>query len=239
MTGTGAGDPPQLPFAGGSPDTGQSSQGGGRPVYSGPVLTGPVDGATGPGAPGAAARGRQVLELLAGAVRGVAAALRVSGAAGLVAALIITAVCRAGFGLRWWPTLILLVVLALPALEVGLHRLALLRTWGDAERLAGHARTVSGAVLGGGTGAAGDFAERMSSLRAGQGAGRQGVGAVRSAMGLRDLAGAVPELAGALLLPLRRQLLVLTGACTAICWVLLVIGVPVALVVGLIAALVH
>lgn len=218
-------------------------------VYSGPVLTGPAAGATGTGATGAgatgagalaaaAAHGRQVLELLAGAVRGVAAALRVSGLAGLLAAIVITAVTQAAFDLRWWRALILLVVLALPALEVGLHRLALLRTWGDAERLERRARTVSGAVVGGGLGAAGDFAERMSALRAGRGgAGRQGIGAVRSAMGLRDVAGAVPGLAGVLLLPLRKQLLVLTAACTAICWVLLVVGVPVALVVGIIAAL--
>lgn len=205
-------------------------------VYSGPVLAGPGEG---PGALGAAAvRGRQVLELLTGAVRGVAAALRVSGLAGLLAAVVITAVCHAAFDIRWSRTLILLVVLALPALEVGLHRLALLRTWGDAEGLERRARSVTGAVVGGGIGAAGDFAERMSALRAGRGgAGRQGLGAVRSAMGLREVAGAVPGLAGILLLPLRKQLLVLTAACTAICWVLLVVGVPVSLVVGIIAAI--
>lgn len=237
-----------------------------RPVYTGPVIDGrgagglfasagaPVWGSTSEGATGfddatglgddrsgglaaAAARGRQVLELLAGAVRGIAAALRVSALAGLLAAVVITAIAQAAFDLRWWPALILFVVLALPAVEVAGHRLALLRTWGDAGRLERRVRDVSGAVVGGGLGAAGDFAERMAALRTPGSRGRQGFGAVRSAQGLRDVAGAVPGLAGVLFLPLRRQVLALTAACTAICWILLVLGVPVVIVVGLIGAL--
>lgn len=228
-----------------------------RPVYTGPVIDGPgggpfaVDGVqafglTPAGTAGgdegvgglatAAARGRQALELLAGAVRGIAAALRVTALAGLIAAVVITAVWQAAFDLRWWPAVILFVVLGLPALELVVHRQTLLRTWGDAGRLERRVRDVSGAVVGGGLGAAGDFAERMAALRRGS-RGRQAFGAVRSAQGLRDVAGAVPGLAGVLLLPLRRQVLVLTAACSGICWVLLVLGVPAVLVVGIIAAL--
>ena len=58
----------------------------------------------------------------------------------------------------------------------------------------------------------------------------------RSTLGPRDIAAAVPGLTGTLLLPLRRQALILTAACTALCWVLLVVGVPVTALVGIIAA---
>jgi hypothetical protein len=214
-----------------------------RPVYTGPVLDGAGAGLAGPGAEsgvgsGAVAYGRQLLEIVTGAVRGVAVALRASATAGLVAAIVITAICEPAFDMRWWTALILLVVVGLPALEVAVHRWALVRVWGDAGRLERRARGLVSSVGEGAFGAAGDFAERMSALRTGQGAtGRQGLGAVRSAMGLRDVAGAVPGLAGVLLLPLRRQALVLTAACTALCWVLLVVGIPITAIVGLVAAL--
>lgn len=192
------------------------------------------DGPAGPAVLAAAGlRGRQLLELLTGAVRGVAAALRISGLAGVFAAVVITAIAASAFDLRWWKALILLVVLALPALEVGLHRLALLHVWGDADRLEHRARTVSGTVVGGG---AGDFAERMAALHPAQGIGAVRSTLGRSTLGLRDIAAAVPGLTGTLLLPLRRQALILTAACTALCWVLLVVGVPVTALVGIIAA---
>lgn len=182
----------------------------------------------------AGARGRQGLELIANAVRGVGAALRVSALAGLAAAVVITVIWDPAFDLRWWKALVLLVVLALPAGEVLLHRFVLVRTWGDAARLERRVRTVSAGVTGG----ADDFARRMSALRdARSRTTRSGLGAARSAYGLRDVAGAVPELAGILLLPLKKGVLGLTAACTALCWALLVVGVPVAVLVGIGAAL--
>jgi len=220
--------------------------GGRRPVSgptSGPVLDAPVSAAVGWPGPGgrlqgtvaaAGLRGRQGLELIAGAVRGVAAALRVSAVAGLVAALAITAIWDPAFDMRGSSALLLAVLLALPAAEVALHRLVLVRTWGDAGRLERRVRTVSSGMGGG----VDDFATRMAALRDDRTRrARSGLGAARSAYGLRDVAGAVPELAGLLLLPLRRGVLGLTAACTALCWVLLVVGVPAAVLVGIGGAL--
>lgn len=212
-------------------------------VFSGPVLDadagdpGSRGGWAADGPPGAAgARGRQGLELIAGAVRGVAAALRVSAGAGLLAAVVIAGIWDAAFDMRLWKALVVLVVLALPALEVLLHRLVLVRTWGDAERLERRVRTVGARLTGG----ADDFTVRMTALRENRSRrARSGLGAARSALGLRDVVGAVPELAGLLLLPLRRGLLVFTAACAGICWVLLVVGVPAALLIGIGAAIVR
>lgn len=181
----------------------------------------------------AAARARQVSELLSGTTRLVAGVLGASGVVGAIAALVVTGLLAAAFD---WPgrtTGIVLVVLLLPPIEVVVHRQLLLRAFGDPaalrRRFADLPDTAVGRVQ--------EFTGRVRGIRGGAGprAGRV-FGAARLTHALRGLTGAVPELTGALLLPLNRALLLVTAGCAAICWVVLLLS-PVVAVVALVRAL--
>ena len=174
----------------------------------------------------AAARAAQVSELLAGASRLLAGVLGESAVAGAIAAVLVTALLAAGFDWSTTATVVVLVVLALPAVEVAVHRRLLLRTYGDAAALRRRFTDLPDATVG----RLQDFTGKIGALRSpGPRSGRL-FGAARSAGSLRGVAGAVPELTGVLLLPLTKTLLVLTAVCAVVCWVLLAVTPAVALV---------
>lgn len=181
----------------------------------------------------AADRAHQVSELLSGAARLLAGVLRASGVAGAIAAVVITGLLSAAFDWSTRSTIVVLVVLALPAIEVWVHRGLLLRTYGDAGALRRRFTDLPDAAVG----RVQEFTGRIGALHGGPGrrSGRL-FGAARSASSLRGIAGAVPELTGVLLLPLTKTLLVLTAACAALCWVLLV-ATPLVALVALFGAL--
>ena len=223
----------------------EQSTGGTRPV-PGPVerevLTGPVvppasrrtaSMVAGDLAGAAAERARQVSELLSGTARLLAGVLGASAVAGAVAAVVITGLLAAAFDWSTVATVVVLVVLALPAVEVAVHRQLLLRSYGNADGLRRRFTDLPDATVG----RVQDFTAKVGALRAGPGrrSGRM-FGAARSAGSLRGIAGAVPELTGVLLLPLTKSLLILTAACAALCWVLLV-ATPLVAVVALVGAL--
>ena len=223
--------------------TGATAAGPDREVLTGRVIRPGDDGSVDPAGTGprrrtasmvagdlagaAAARAAQVSELLSGASRLLAGVLGASAVAGAVAAVVSTALLAAAFDWSTTATVVVLVVLALPAVEVTVHRRLLLRTYGDAAALRRRFTDLPDATVG----RLQDFTGKIGALRGGPGrrSGRL-FGAARSAGSLRGVAGAVPELAGVLLLPLTKTLLVLTAVCAALCWVLLAVTPFVALV---------
>ncbi len=220
--------------AGGDRTAGRD-QGGTGPGGAGPDGTGrrTASMVAGDLAGAAAARAHQVSELLSGASRLLAGVLGGSGVAGAIAAVVITGLLSAAFDWSTANTVIVLVVLALPAVEVLVHRRLLLRTYGDAEALRKRFTDLPDATVG----RVQDFAGRLGALKGGPGA-RSGrlYGAARSAGSLRGVAGAVPELTGVLLLPLTKTLLVLTAVCAVLCWLLLA-ATPAVAIVALFGAL--
>lgn len=204
------------------------------------------DGPTGPGTPGrrtasmfagdlagaAAGRARQVSELLSGTTRLVAGVLGASGVIGAIGALLVTGLLAAGFDWTGRTSVIVLVVLLLPAIEVVVHRSLLLRAFGDPAALRKRFTDLPDATVG----RVQEFTGRVRGLRSGTGARAGRVfGAARSAHALRGLTEVLPELTGVLLLPLSRALLLVTAVCAAICWVLLLVS-PVVAVVALVGA---
>lgn len=176
---------------------------------------------------------RQVSDLLSGTARIVAGLLGVAGLAGAFAAVVIALLLGGAFGWSTTATVVVSIVLALPALEVGVHRFLLLRAYGDPDRLRRRFTDLPDATLG----RVQEFAGRVRTLRGGTGrrSGRV-FGAARSAGALRGVAGAVPELTGVLLLPLSRTLLLVTAVGAAVC-LLLLAATPVVALIALIGAL--
>lgn len=184
----------------------------------------------------AGARARQVSELLAGTARVLAGVLGASGIAGGLAALLITAMLAPAYDWSAAATVAVLVVLAVPTVEVLVHRALLLSTYGDAARLRRRFTDLPDATVG----RVQDFTGRLRGLggadAGGQRVGRRWFGAARSANALRGVASAVPELTGVLLLPLTKALLAVTAVCALLCWALLVLT-PVAALVALVGVL--
>lgn len=223
------GDRPEGPDAGtGSTGTGDAGTGDG----DGPGRR-TASMFAGDMADAAAGRARQVSELLSGTARLLGGVMAASAVAGAVAAVFVTVLLDAAFGWSTTAVVIVFVVLALPAIEVAVHRALLLSAYGDAAKLRRRFTDLPDATVG----RVQEFTGKLQGLRhGGSGSGRRWFGAARSAGALRGIAGAAPELAGVLLLPLTRTLLLVTAGAAVVCWALLLVT-PVVAVVALIGAL--
>lgn len=178
-------------------------------------------------------RARQVSDMLAATARIFAGIMGAAALAGIVAAVLISVLLGGAFDWSVGATVIVLVVLALPAVEVAGHRFLLMRAYGDPAALRRRFTDLPDATVG----RVQDFAGKVGDLRGGSGrrSGRW-FGAARSTAALRGVAAAVPELTGVLLLPLTRTLLLVTAVSAVICLVLLGIT-PLVAIVALIGAL--
>lgn len=219
------------PSDGDGPSAGEGTAGEGGSASGAPgrrtasMFAGDIAGA-------AAGRARQVSELLSGTTRLVAGVLGASGVVGTIGALLVTGLLAAGFDWTGCTSVVVLVVLLLPAIEVVVHRSLLLRAFGDPAALRRRFTDLPDATVG----RVQEFTGRVRGLRSGTGARAGRVfGAARSAHALRGLTEVLPELTGVLLLPLSRALLTVTAVCAAICWVLLLVS-PVVAVVALVGA---